>query len=341
MVEVGQVDALDPEDPHAPVTRVLGHAAAAAPDLDGRVQQDQVDAAFGRGERRFVFGVEMPGVAQLEDARPSPARHPDGPEVGRAAVPQPARRPSAATGGLEHRAGSVVLLPGQGQDVRRSAGRGRAPMPSFVPAAPARARRPSRPGTAPGRDQRGGLVHELAEPERPGAARGQCVVKSGPCVSAGSARGRRSCPRRSPPARPARRRQAAYAGRRRMSARPRPRKTLTASAAAGKESRGPAADADQSSTSAAESPARAGTPAGRSAVVIRPSPPVTLPPSRPKHFPLGSGGVRRRTPASTRHSHHAIAGPGHGGPSAAGISEVSAHRPVFHSGSLQIHFYPR
>ena len=118
--------------------------------------------------------------------------------------------------------------------------------------------------------------------------------------------------------------QAAGAGRRRMSAWPRPRKTLTASAAAGKESCGPAADADQSSTSAAESPARAGTPSwkvgcGHPAITA-----VTLPPSRPA-FPAGLRwrAAPGRPPAAIRIM--SSPGPGHGSPSAAGVSEVSAH----------------
>ena len=100
-----------PEDPHVPVTRVLRHAAAEHPDLDDRVEQDQVDAALGRGERRLVFGVEMPRVAQLEDARPSPARHADGPEVGRAGVPQFPEVLERRGGGLEHRADQVPAGP--------------------------------------------------------------------------------------------------------------------------------------------------------------------------------------------------------------------------------------
>src|SRR5215831_2216988 len=73
VVEVGEVDT-GSEHPHARVARMLRHPAAYHPDLDGRVEQDQVDAALGRGERRLVLGVEMARVAQLEDARP-PAPH--------------------------------------------------------------------------------------------------------------------------------------------------------------------------------------------------------------------------------------------------------------------------
>src|SRR6266516_7209335 len=76
LIEVGEVDA-GSEDPHPWVARVLRHATAHHPHLDGRVEQDQVNATLGRGERGFVLGVEMPRVAQFEDARPSAAYHAD------------------------------------------------------------------------------------------------------------------------------------------------------------------------------------------------------------------------------------------------------------------------
>ena len=98
---------------------MLRHATAHHPHLDGRVEQDQVNATLGRGERGFVLGVEMPRVAQFEDARPSAARHADrakGRPCRCRGAPQVLERRG---GGLEHRADQVLRAGSwQGQDVR-------------------------------------------------------------------------------------------------------------------------------------------------------------------------------------------------------------------------------
>ena len=160
------------------VTRVVRDATAEDPDFDGRVEQDQVDAAFGRGECRFVFGVEMPWVAQLEDARPPAAHHADGPEVGRAAGPQLPQPPERRGGGLEHRADQVPAGPRQGEDVRDQQAVGE--LDAFLVR-----QRPGAFGIHLGRgrhqagDQPGSLADERVEPERPGAPRGERVVESG------------------------------------------------------------------------------------------------------------------------------------------------------------------
>jgi hypothetical protein len=96
---------------------MIDGAAPQHGDLDLGVEQDQVDAHFGGTEGDVVLGVQVPGVAQLEDAGAAAALDVGDAEVGEprgAEVIEPLERLGRR---LEHRLDEVAPGARRGQHV--------------------------------------------------------------------------------------------------------------------------------------------------------------------------------------------------------------------------------
>ena len=146
-VEPGQVEARA-EDPRSRVAGVLDHAAAHHSDLDLGIEQDQVDGALGRPQRRVVLGVQVARVADLEVPDVPLAPHMR-PFRGRRRRWRGSRRSARAP---RRWGGASPRRDASRRAARRARGRGRGPARSRGPAcrrACARPRRPSRRGSGP------------------------------------------------------------------------------------------------------------------------------------------------------------------------------------------------
>ena len=92
---MGEVDARA-EDPLTRVPGVVDQPAAHHADLDLGIEQDQVHGPLRRREREAVLGVEVTGVAELEDpdaAAPRDVRESEVDVAGRPQLVEPAPRP--------------------------------------------------------------------------------------------------------------------------------------------------------------------------------------------------------------------------------------------------------